>query len=118
METVNTKMGPFEWLLLLILSVLWGGSFFFVGIAVKALPPLTIVVLQVGLAAIALNLIVRATGLRMPKEWRYWKAFLGMGLICFGLAWLQLMGGPSHFSRKRCFPQRLLQRGWINVKSI
>ena len=28
MGVVNTKMEPFEWLLLLILSVLWGGSFF------------------------------------------------------------------------------------------
>ena len=70
MEKIKTKMGAFEWLLLLILSVLWGGSFFFVGVAVKALPPFTIVALRVGLAAIALNLIVRATGLRMPKEWR------------------------------------------------
>src|SRR5271156_7053216 len=32
-----------EWGLLLLLSLLWGGSFFFVGVAVKALPPLTIV---------------------------------------------------------------------------
>ena len=81
MKTVQTKMGPLEWSLLLILSILWGGSFFFVGVAVKALPPLTIVVLRVGLAALALNLIVRVTGLRMPKGRRYWKAFFGMGLL-------------------------------------
>ena len=34
-------MTPFEWGLLLFLSLLWGGSFFFVGVAVKELPPLT-----------------------------------------------------------------------------
>ena len=83
MDVVNRKMGPFEWLLLVLLSVLWGGSFFFVGVAVKALPPLTIVVLRVGLAAIALNLIVRATGLRMPKAWPYWKAFFKSETLIF-----------------------------------
>jgi len=81
METVNSRMGAVEWLLLLILSVLWGGSFFFVGVAVKALPPFTIVALRVGLAAIALNLIVRGTGLRMAKDWTIWKAFFSMGLL-------------------------------------
>jgi drug/metabolite transporter (DMT)-like permease len=40
-----------EWGLLSLLSVLWGGSFFFVGVAVKELPPLTLVTLRVGLAA-------------------------------------------------------------------
>ena len=35
--------------MLLILSVLWGGSFFFIGVAVKELPPLTIMMLRVGL---------------------------------------------------------------------
>ncbi len=98
MEKVNTKMGAFEWLLLLILSVLWGGSFFFVGVAVKVLPPLTIVVLRVGLAAIALNLIVRATGLRMPKEWRYWKAFFGMGLLNNMIPFCLIVWGQTHIA--------------------
>ena len=40
-------MGAKEWALLLFLSVLWGGSFFFIGVAVKELPPLTIMMLRV-----------------------------------------------------------------------
>ena len=39
------KMGPLEWILLLVLSVLWGGSFFFAKLAVAELPPFTIVTL-------------------------------------------------------------------------
>ena len=77
MKNINYTMGVTEWLLLLILSVLWGGSFFFVGVAVKTLPPFTIVALRVGLAAIALNIVVRATGLRMPTGRRLWGAFFG-----------------------------------------
>ena len=50
-------MGAQEWAMLLILSVLWGGSFFFIGVAVKELPPLTIMMLRVGCAALILDLV-------------------------------------------------------------
>ena len=38
-----------EWGLLALLSLLWGGSYFFVGVAVQEIPPLTLVTLRVGL---------------------------------------------------------------------
>jgi hypothetical protein len=38
-------MGMRDWGLVAALSVIWGGSFFFIGIAVKSLPPLTLVFL-------------------------------------------------------------------------
>lgn len=78
---VNRTMNRREWLLLLLLSVLWGGSFFFVGILVKSLPPLTIVFLRVGVAAVILNAVVRAVGTRMPATASAWRAFFGMGLL-------------------------------------
>jgi drug/metabolite transporter (DMT)-like permease len=81
METSNKSMGLIEWTLLITLSILWGGSFFFVGISVLGLPPFTIVVLRVGLAAIALNAIVHMMGFRMPMYRRVWTAFFGMGLL-------------------------------------
>lgn len=67
--------------MLITLSVLWGGSFFFVGVAVVEVPPLTIVTLRVGLAAIALWCIALVMGLRPPKSLGVWAAFLGMGLL-------------------------------------
>jgi drug/metabolite transporter (DMT)-like permease len=81
MKTYNRPMGLIEWALLITLSVVWGGSFFFIGVAVLALPPLTIVVLRVGLAAIALNVIVRAVGLSMSMDRRTWTTFFCMGLL-------------------------------------
>src|SRR5581483_8559264 len=39
----RASMSRTQWLLLVVLSVLWGGSFFFVGVAVKELPAFTIV---------------------------------------------------------------------------
>ncbi len=75
------SMGTAEWTMLLVLSVLWGGSFFFIGVAVRELPTLTLVALRVGLAAVALWAFVALTGRQVPREGRVWAAFLGMGLL-------------------------------------
>jgi drug/metabolite transporter (DMT)-like permease len=74
-------MTPHEWGLLLALALLWGASFFFVGVAVRELPPLTIVMLRVGLAALILLAVVGLTGLPMPTSRQVWSAFIGMGLL-------------------------------------
>lgn len=74
-------MGRLEWLLLLTLSGLWGGSFIFNEVLLEQLQPLTIVLGRVGLAAFALNLLVVARGLRMPRSGHAWLPFLIMGAI-------------------------------------
>jgi drug/metabolite transporter (DMT)-like permease len=79
--SVNVRMSGADWLLLVLLSVLWGGSFFFVGVLVKALPAFTIVFLRVGLAAVILHVFVRASGAKMPRDLAPWRAFLGMALL-------------------------------------
>ena len=53
MTTPKTMDGQ-DWSLLILLSVLWGGAYFFAGVAVKELPPLTVVLARVLLAAVAL----------------------------------------------------------------
>lgn len=80
-RTINRAMNGAEWAMLLALSVLWGASFFFVGVAVKELPSFTIVFLRVGLAALILNVVVRALGKRMPRDRAVWRDFLVMGLL-------------------------------------
>ena len=80
-NSVNTTMGPAEWGLLIGLSVLWGGSFFFVGVAVDGLPPLTIVLLRVGLAALMLHVVCGLTGVRLPKDPRAWLALFVMAAL-------------------------------------
>ena len=60
-------MGRLEWGLLMTLSALWGGVFFFTEIALDELPPFTLILGRLGLAALALLAAVRASGLRMPS---------------------------------------------------
>jgi drug/metabolite transporter (DMT)-like permease len=77
----NKLMGPLEWGLLVLLSVLWGGSFFFSKVALGELPPFTVVLGRVLFAAIALHVIVLATGQRMPRSARLWGLFAMMGVL-------------------------------------
>ncbi len=98
METVNTRMQVTEWALLVLLSMLWGGSFFFVGIAVKSLPPLTIVTLRVGLAALALYVVLRVLGMRMPQDRRLWLLFLVMSLLNNSIPFSLIVWGQTHIA--------------------
>ncbi len=75
------RMGPLEWLLLIVLSVLWGGSFFFNKLTVAEWPPFAVVQVRVGLAALALLLAVRIAGHSMAVGRDLWLAFFGMGIL-------------------------------------
>lgn len=79
--TIETTMGPVEWGLLVLLSMLWGGSFFFVEIALREMPTLGVVTCRVGLAALALWAFILLTGRALPKTAGPWFAFAGMGLL-------------------------------------
>jgi drug/metabolite transporter (DMT)-like permease len=96
--TVNRPMSALEWAFLLSLSVLWGGSFFFVAIAVMELPPFTIVVARVALAALALHVVVRVTGVRLPMTRRVWLAFLAMGLLNNVVPFVLITWGQVHIA--------------------
>ena len=74
-------MHPSQWLLLVSLSLLWGGSFLFVGIAVEDLPAFTIVLWRVALAAALLVPVVLALGHRLPTTIAGWWPFLMMALL-------------------------------------
>ena len=78
---ISQSMGAAEWAMLLTLSVLWGGSFFFVGVAVSELPTLSIVVLRVGLAALTLWAVVWLLRRPIPTSAAVWLAFFAMGLL-------------------------------------
>ena len=69
------------WIMLLSLSVLWGGSFFFAKVAVSELGPLTVVFGRVGLAALVLNLVLAAAGHSLARRGTPWRAFFVMGML-------------------------------------
>lgn len=65
---------------LVLLGMLWGGSFLFIRVAVPVLGPFVLVELRVGLAALALVLYAVAVG-RVPKLRGRWREFVIIGAL-------------------------------------
>ncbi len=91
-------MGGREWVMLLALAVLWGGSFFFNGVAVRELPSFTLVWLRVAVAAATLLLVLRLLGQRMPMAGRVWAALFGMGLLNNAVPFSLFVWGQHHIA--------------------
>lgn len=91
-------MGLLEWSLLIVLSILWGGSFFFAKIAVAELPPLTLVFCRVGLAAAVLLILVIFSTHKIPTDRNTWLSFFTMGLLNNLLPFSLIFWGQTHIS--------------------
>ena len=94
------RMGGAEWGMLSALSLVWGGSFFFYKVLVQALPPFTVVLGRMGIAAVALNLWLLARRERLPMEPRLWGGLFVLGLLnnvipysCFAFSELRISSG-------------------------
>lgn len=74
-------MAGVEWLLLLTLSVLWGGSFFFNELAIEGFDPFTATFGRVAIAAAALWLFLRVRGIGLPGSLADWRDYLIMGAL-------------------------------------
>src|SRR3954467_2371158 len=73
-------MKPADLVRLFSLAAIWGASFLFVRLAVPALGPVWLTEYRVGVAAIAMLVIARASGARLSVR-KNWPTFLMMGLV-------------------------------------
>ncbi len=62
------------------------------------MPPLTVALLRVGLAAVILNVVTRAMDLRLPADGRIWIAFGGAGLLNNAVPFSLMAWGQSHIA--------------------
>jgi drug/metabolite transporter (DMT)-like permease len=95
---VNRPMTAPEWAMLTLLSGLWGGTFLLTHVALTALPPVTLVALRVGLAALVLNLVLPLVGHRLPRAPDCWRAFLGMGFLNNAVPFCLIAWGQTHIA--------------------
>ena len=78
---VRGGMSARDWSLLVLLGVIWGGSFFFARIAVAEIPPLTLVLFRVGIAGIALHLYLVARGISFALALPHAAGFLLLAVL-------------------------------------
>lgn len=94
----NKPMSLREWGVMLILSIIWGGSFFFTKVALMDLTPLTLVALRLCVGAMFLNAILLYLKIRLPKDLQVWIAFLVMGFLNNMLPFCLIVWGQTHIA--------------------
>lgn len=82
--------------MIFVLSLVWGGSFFFTEIALLDFQPLTVVFLRVSLAALALLVFVHVSGHRMPWTVTAWIPFFIMGGLNNFIPFSLIVWGQTH----------------------
>jgi drug/metabolite transporter (DMT)-like permease len=92
MTPTDDRIDARDWSLLGILSILWGGSFFFNGVV----PPLTLVLLRVALASIILLPLLWAYRIRFPTGFSAWKPFIAIGLLNNVLPFSLIVAGQTY----------------------
>ncbi len=97
-NVINTTMQARDWLLLSILSVLWGGSFFFMAVALRELPPLTIIAVRVSGAAIVLWGLCLISAQPILRSLRSWRALLIMGILNTALPFSFIIWGQQYIA--------------------
>src|SRR5437763_14303119 len=80
-HVIRTVMNRGDWLILGILALIWGGAFFFIGVAVRHVPPLTYVWLRLTIAAVAMWIYVKARGETVALPRAVWGSMLLLALL-------------------------------------
>ena len=68
-------------ILLTLLALIWGGSFFLAAVVLKEVPPTTVALFRVVGALPALALFVWFKGVSLPRNLKIWSAYLVMGAL-------------------------------------
>ena len=70
-----------QWLLLVLLAVMWSIGYTFVGFALRELPPITVVLGRLSIAALILVVVVQASGLAWPRGVAGWWPYAVMAMF-------------------------------------
>jgi drug/metabolite transporter (DMT)-like permease len=91
-------MSVTDWLLLMFLSAVWGGSFYFAKIAVLEIPPLTLAFGRVSIAAAALIVVIRLLGVPIPRDGHTWRMLALLAVLNNALPFTLLFWGQIYIS--------------------
>lgn len=84
--------------LLIVLSMLWGGSFVWNAVILAELPVMTLVALRLLLASLALWVFLLVRGVQVPRALGVWLAFFFMGLVNNAIPFSLIVWGQTEIS--------------------
>jgi drug/metabolite transporter (DMT)-like permease len=91
-------MTAIDWLLLVALSILWAGSFLFAKIALADLPPLTLGLGRVALAAAVIAVLIKPLGGGWPRDPETWKRFAILATLNNAVPFTLILFGQIHIT--------------------
>lgn len=95
----QNRMGTTEWGIIALLSVIWGGSFLFLKIALRELPPFTLVLVRVGGAGILMYAIMAMMGRpRFSAVPGLWRSFFILAAFNNAIPFVLFAYGQSHIA--------------------
>ncbi|WP_430470524.1 DMT family transporter [Thalassospira lucentensis] len=94
----GAQMDGKSWLMLIVLSILWGGSFFFTEIALVDLPPFTLVLCRVAIASLILWWAVLLRNVSIPRDPTFWGAIAVMGALNNLVPFSLIVWGQTHIA--------------------
>ena len=95
---IRSQMNRADWLILGILAVIWGGAFFFIGVAVRHVPPLTYVWLRLTIAAVAMWSVLHFKGEKLGLPRSAWGSILLLALLNNALPFTLFGWGQTHIA--------------------
>ncbi|WP_323768713.1 DMT family transporter [Antarctobacter sp.] len=92
----QTSLSPRAWAELVLLSLIWGGSFLAIRTALDEIGPLTSVLFRTVIAAAVLWPVILLRGIPLPKGRRVWVGLFGMGLLNNAIPFSLMAWGQLH----------------------
>lgn len=94
----ETPISAHNWGLLCLLALLWGCTFLFIGIAVKEVPPLSLVAMRVAIAALVLMIWARFSHVGLPRSWAEWRPFAVLSIANNVIPFTLFAWGQQHIA--------------------
>lgn len=95
---IRTQMNRSDWLIMLALALIWGSAFFFISVAVHAIPPLTYVWLRLTIAATGLWLFLWWKRDRISLPRGVWGSIFLLALLNNALPFALFGWGQTHIA--------------------
>src|SRR3979411_2894452 len=93
MDQSQSPNGTGDRALLLLLATLWGASYTFIKLGVATIPPITLIAARTLIAGTLLLVVMRARGLRLPKDAATWRRFLFQACLNSVIPWTLIAWG-------------------------
>ena len=95
---IRIVMNRSDWAILILLAVIWGGAFMFIGVAVKHVHPLTYVGLRLTIAAAGMWVALKISGGRLGLPREVWRSILLLALLNNALPFTLFGWGQTHIA--------------------